>query len=93
MALLSLAFAWFAQAPLWHTDLWDHVNYGNHIFSTGEIPSTEPLISLTQGQKMICTAWSSQVILAVLVDSEFPGLAGLQFLTASLVVASLESIC
>ena len=34
VALIGLVFVMFATRPLWHTDLWDHLNYGQNILQT-----------------------------------------------------------
>ena len=39
---LCCLLAWLSHRPLWHTDLWDHVNYGRHMLATGELSEHAP---------------------------------------------------
>lgn len=82
----------FAAWPLWPTDLWDHVNYGRYILETGGIPATEPLLPAAEGARFVATAWLSQVTMAVLADSPWLGLAGLQFVYALLVAIAVSAV-
>ncbi|MCH2202577.1 MAG: hypothetical protein MK102_11450 [Fuerstiella sp.] len=77
----------FARRPLWPTDLWDHVNYGNWMISHGSIPHTEPLLPLTEGVPMVTSAWLAQLGLSAMFSSH--GFAGLQFVYGLLVVLPL----
>jgi hypothetical protein len=80
----------FASRPLWPTDLWDHVNYGNWMLTQQTVPGTEPLLPLADGIPMVTSAWLAQVGLASLFNTA--GFAGLQFAYGLLVVASLGII-
>lgn len=80
----------FASRPLWPTDLWDHVNYGNWILNQEAIPDTEPLLPLADGMPMVTSAWLAQVGLASIFNAT--GFAGLQFAYGLFVVASLGII-
>ena len=62
VVLLGLVFFFFNNQPLWYTDLWGHLAYGQWIWETGALPTTEPLMPLAQGVPMIDTAWLSQLI-------------------------------
>lgn len=86
---LSIGFVFliFANLRLWHTDLWDHVNYGNVILSDGQLPETEPLLTLAAGMRMTNLAWLSQVAMAWLADTA--GLPTLQFVYGLLVATPL----
>lgn len=77
----------FASRPLWPTDLWDHVNYGDWMLSHGQIPDSEPLLTLAEGVPMVTSAWLSQAGLAALFNSQ--SFAGLQFLYGLLAVLPL----
>ena len=44
MLLIGVVFALMANRPLWHTDLWDHLNYGQKIIETRTVSVTEPLM-------------------------------------------------
>ena len=90
MLLIGVVFILMANRPLWHTDLWDHLNYGQNIIQTGAVPDTEPLLHLCRGVRMINIPWLAQVGMAALNDRV--GLTGLQFaygLTIALCLAVL----
>ena len=87
LVLGMLLITVFASRPLWHTDLWDHVNYGNWIMRAGETPASEPLLPLADGVRMVSSAWLAQVGMASLYNST--GFAGLQFVYGLLIVISL----
>jgi len=80
----------FASRPLWPTDLWDHINYGNWMLNQQAVPGTEPLLPLADGIPMVTSAWLAQVGLASLFNAA--GFAGLQFAYGLFVVASLGVI-
>jgi hypothetical protein len=75
--LIGFVFVILANRPLWHTDLWDHLNYGQNIIETRTVSDTEPLMYLCRGVRMINIPWLAQVGMAA-VNSRF-GLTGLQF--------------
>ena len=75
--LIGAVFALMANRPLWHTDLWDHLNYGQNIIRTGTISDTEPLLHLCRGVRMVNIPWLAQVGMAA-INNRF-GLTGLQF--------------
>ena len=77
MLLIGVVFILMANRPLWHTDLWDHLNYGQNIIETHEVSDTEPLLHLCRGVRMINIPWLAQVGMAALNDRV--GLTGLQF--------------
>lgn len=83
---------YFGSAPLWHTDLWDHINYGQIILKTGTIPTTEPLLQLTRDTPMVNTAWGAQASMAAIFASKHLGLPGLQFLNGLLVAIALAAV-
>lgn len=82
----GLLFLFFAIKPLWHTDVWGHLSYGKWMWSSGQLPTTEPLLPLATGVPFVDTAWLSQ--LAGYGVMRTVGIAGLQGLTAALIVAS-----
>jgi hypothetical protein len=87
VAITGTVFLYLASRPLWHTDLWDHLNYGNLILRTGAVPDVEPLMTMAAGVRMVNVAWLSQLGMAVL-NQKF-GLTALQFLAAFLGAGSL----
>jgi hypothetical protein len=60
--LLSVTFVVFNILPLNHTDLWGHLSYGRHIWQTEALPTTEPLMPLSEGISFVDTAWLSQLL-------------------------------
>ena len=77
MLLIGVVFILMAARPLWHTDLWDHLNYGQNILQTHTISDTEPLLHLSRGVRMINIPWLAQVGMAAINNRV--GLTGLQF--------------
>lgn len=90
VGLIGIVFVLMASRPLWHTDLWDHLNYGQNILQTKAVSATEPLMRLCRGVSMINIPWLAQVGLAAL--NERFGLTVLQFVYASLIALSLAVI-
>jgi len=87
VALIGLVFVIFASRPLWHTDLWDHLNYGHNILQTRTVSATEPLLQLCRGVSMVNIPWLAQTGMAAL-QNQF-GLTALQFTYAALIAISL----
>lgn len=81
----------FANKPLWHSDLWDHVNYGAVILNDG-FPSTEPLIEAASDVPLVPMAWASQVAMASMHLTPAIGLPGIQFANGFLAIAALLAI-
>lgn len=48
--------------PVWHTDLWGHLNYGRWIVENKAVPTIEPTMPLAKGMPFIDLPWLSQVI-------------------------------
>lgn len=62
IAAFGLVFAYFNYIPLFHSDIWGHVNYGNWMHQHGKLPTEDPFTPLAEGVPAVCTAWLSQVI-------------------------------
>ncbi len=77
MVLIGAVFVLLANRPLWHTDLWDHLNYGQNILETRTVSDTEPLLHLCRGVRMINIPWLAQAGMAAINNRA--GLTGLQF--------------
>ena len=86
---IGLIFLKLAFQPLWHTDLWDHINYGRHILATGSVSQTEPLLELNKGVTMVNFPWLVQLGMAW--TYQHSGLAALQF-AAALCVALMMGL-
>ncbi|MCP4170398.1 MAG: hypothetical protein GY758_06450, partial [Fuerstiella sp.] len=92
VGVLSFVFVLCISAqPLWHTDLWDHVNYGRWILTTGQISDSEPLLE-TSDHPMINTEWGAQVLMACIVDTPSLGPAALQLLYGLLILTSTGAV-
>jgi hypothetical protein len=81
----ALAFVYFSYIPLWPTDIWGHVAYGEWILQHGELPTEDPFVDLARGTALIDTAWASQLIFASVI--KFAGPEGLSCSFAILSVA------
>lgn len=60
----SLLFMYLSYQPLFHTDLWGHVAYGQWILQHQKLPIEDPYVQQARGVPMIASAWLGQVILA-----------------------------
>lgn len=64
LASFCLLFMHYNYLPLFHSDVWGHITYGNWIIDHGRLPTEEPVISLAEGVPLVDTAWLGQVLLA-----------------------------
>lgn len=87
LAAVGLIFLYLARVPLWHSDIWDHLNYGRHILNTGSIARTEPLLTICEGVRMVNLPWLAEIAFASIEQST--GLTGLQFTAALLAALSV----
>jgi hypothetical protein len=83
-ALLAL-FLILSHLPLWHTDVWAHVKFGQWMNARGELPSREPFCPYSEDRPYVPMAWLSQRILAG--TYELAGVDGLRALHALLITA------
>lgn len=65
-------FVYFSYIPLWHTDIWGHVAYGQWMIDHGRLPEVDPFVDLAQTTPLVATAWLSQVLFGALVHSGGP---------------------
>lgn len=66
VAAVFCAFFLFNNSMrLFYSDLWGHVAYGNWILDHQALPEEEPFVSLAEGMPVMCSAWLSQVVLAL----------------------------
>lgn len=84
--VLGLIYLLFCLKPIWHTDIWGHLSYGETVWQQRSLPAEEPLLPLAQGMPFIDTAWLSQLLSYAVVMGL--GLAGLQGLTGLAVAAT-----
>jgi len=91
VAGFCLLFMHYNYMPLFHSDVWGHIAYGNWILDHGRLPVEEPFVVLAQGVPLVDTAWLGQVILAAagrLGDAEwYTHLFALTMLATYLVLA------
>jgi hypothetical protein len=50
IALLGMVFVFVSHRPLWHTDVWGHVRYGQWMVEHGAIPEREPFCPWWDGR-------------------------------------------
>ena len=92
MVLFFGATFWvLSWVPLWYTDLWMHVKYGQWIWANGLIPRTEPIMSLAEGMPYVDDAWLSQIIMFGSYWSA--GCEGLSLLHTGTVLAIVGVLC
>lgn len=84
--VLGAIYLLFCLKPIWHTDIWGHLSYGETVWQQGALPLEEPLLPLAQGMPFLDTAWLSQLLSYAVVMRL--GLAGLQGLTGLAVAAA-----
>jgi hypothetical protein len=84
-------FIYLNHIPLFHTDLWGHVAYGDWILRNRSLPVEDPFLSLAEGVRVVDSAWLGQIILASVERSLGPewlsNLYALVGLNTSLVLA------
>jgi hypothetical protein len=61
----ALLFMHHNYLPLFHSDIWGHVAYGNWILDHRALPAEEPFVSLAEGVPVVDTAWLGQVLFAL----------------------------
>lgn len=60
----GVCFWYWNWLPLYPTDLWGHVLYGQWILEHRSLPAEDPFVPLAQGIPIVDTAWLSQVLFA-----------------------------
>tara|TARA_R110002072_G_scaffold243821_2_gene403149 strand:- start:145925 stop:147535 length:1611 start_codon:yes stop_codon:yes gene_type:complete len=68
----ALFFVYFSYIPLWHTDIWGHVAYGQWMIDHGRLPDVDPFVDLAQATPLVATAWLSQLLFGALERSGGP---------------------
>ncbi len=63
--VFCLFFLFNNYMRLFYSDIWGHVAYGHWMIEHQSLPSEEPFVSLAEGMPVMCTAWLSQVFLAI----------------------------
>lgn len=60
--IFGVVFLYYSYIPLFHSDIWGHVIYGEWILEHEALPEADPYLDLAAGVQVTCTAWLSQVI-------------------------------
>src|SRR5579871_5150765 len=60
-ALLAIAFLLLSIRPLWYSDVWAHIKFGQWIVQHRQLPDVEPFSPFTDRQPLILYQWLSQV--------------------------------
>jgi hypothetical protein len=84
--VLGLVYLTFSFKPIWHTDVWGHLSYGEYLWKQGALPAEEPLLPLAKGMPFVDTAWLSQLVCYGVAS--WLRLAGLQGITGIVVTAA-----
>jgi hypothetical protein len=87
IALWGVAFMYLSYVPLFYSDIWGHVNYGQWMLEHRALPAEDPFTPLAEGVPVVCTAWGGQVLFA-LAERVF-GAAGVSNLFAVTVFATI----
>lgn len=82
----SLFFVYLNYLPLFHSDIWGHVLYGQWMLEHASLPTQDPFLPLAEGMRVVDNAWGSQVFLAWVV--QVGGAAALSNLFAVVVMAN-----
>lgn len=61
---LAAFFIYLSYIPLFHSDIWGHVKYGQWILQHRGLPQEDPYLSLAQGMRVVDNAWLAQATLA-----------------------------
>ncbi len=85
VAFVGLVFMFLSFRPVWHTDVWGHLAYGELVWESGKLPKTEPLMPLSAGVSFVDSAWLTQII--GYTAFEAVGVSSLSFLYAATITA------
>jgi len=61
--VLAVLFMYLNYQPLFHTDLWGHVLYGQWMLEHGRLPAEDPFLPLAEGMPATGTSWLGQLAL------------------------------
>ena len=68
----GLFFLYFNYIPIFHSDIWGHVAYGQWILEHRSLPAEDPFVRLAEGVPITDTAWLGQVIFAAAQQAAGP---------------------
>lgn len=63
-AWFALFFMYANYMPLFHSDIWSHVQFGQWVLDHRSLPTNYPSMPLADGMRLVTTAWLSQTLLA-----------------------------
>lgn len=64
-AFFCVLFMYLNYIPLFYSDIWGHVHFGEWILAHGSLPTEDPFMPLAAGVDVIDTAWLAQVLFAL----------------------------
>ncbi|MFN0199703.1 MAG: hypothetical protein ACKVT0_23355 [Planctomycetaceae bacterium] len=88
-AMLALWFIYMNYMPLFHTDLWGHVNYGHWMLEHRQLPQEDPILTNAEGVDIIASAWFSQILMALIQRAGGDEWLSHSFAFISLAIAAL----
>ncbi|MDP7018836.1 MAG: hypothetical protein QGG36_23750 [Pirellulaceae bacterium] len=63
-AWFCVFFMYLNYIPLYHSDLWCHLNYGNWMIDHGKLVEEDPFLPLAKGMPVVNNAWLAQLSFA-----------------------------
>ncbi|MGH7222211.1 MAG: hypothetical protein ACRELF_03195, partial [Gemmataceae bacterium] len=69
VALLAAAFILLSRWPLWYTDVWGHLKFGQWIVQHRALPERDPFTPIANGQPCIHFYWLGQSSLYLLFSA------------------------
>lgn len=63
-AWFCVFFMYLNYIPLFHSDIWCHVHYGEWMLEHGKLVEQDPFLPLAEGMRVVNNAWLSQIVLA-----------------------------
>lgn len=90
--IFGVVFLYYSYIPLFHSDIWGHVIYGEWILEHGTLPTIDPFLDLAAGVPITCTAWLSQVIFGSAYRSGGPEMVSILFSVTNLAMWAVITI-
>ena len=91
VAVFCAAALVFAAGPLWHTDFWSHLRYGEVIAAAGRLPDRDPLTPFAAGPPA-AGAWLSQLSYHGLIRLGGPLAGGVELVRLAHLLAGLATL-
>ncbi len=64
VAFFAAFYTYLSYIPLFYTDIWGHVSYGEWMLEHRALPTEDPFLPLSQGMRVVDSSWLSQLLLA-----------------------------